>query len=121
MWLLYMDQLRILRDEYQLQVRCACFSTCVVAPAKCAHTLMRWPALLMDWLWQLFVHPIVPVLNETRTIVRQFNKEMARQVRAEPGVEYLDFFEAMLTSRGKVCAIFVRVCAWVDCGCECAL
>ena len=118
---IYMDQLRILRDEYQLQVRCACFSTCVVAPAKCAHTLMRWPALLMDWLWQLFVHPIVPVLNETRTIVRQFNKEMARQVRAEPGVEYLDFFEAMLTSRGKVCAIFVRVCAWVDCGCECAL
>ena len=65
---IYMDQLRILRDEYQLQVRCACFSTCVVAPAKCAHTLMRWPALLMDWLWQLFVHPIVPILNETRTI-----------------------------------------------------
>ena len=68
MWLLYMDQLRILRDEYQLQVRCACFSICTIAPAKSAHTLMRWPALLMDWLWQLFVHPIVPILNETRTI-----------------------------------------------------
>ena len=65
---IYMDQLRILRDEYQLQVRCACFPPCAITPAKCAHALMRWPALLMDWLWQLFVHPIVPILNETRTI-----------------------------------------------------
>ena len=33
-----------------------------------------------------------------------------RQVRAERGVEYLDFFEAILTAGGKACAI---LCACV--------
>jgi tetratricopeptide (TPR) repeat protein len=48
-----------------------------------------------------FVHPIVPVLDITRPVVKQFNAILVEKVKksaqAGSGIQYLDFFEDLLT------------------------
>eukprot|EP00195_Chlamydomonas_chlamydogama_P001411 CAMPEP_0202918646 /NCGR_PEP_ID=MMETSP1392-20130828/73955_1 /ASSEMBLY_ACC=CAM_ASM_000868 /TAXON_ID=225041 /ORGANISM="Chlamydomonas chlamydogama, Strain SAG 11-48b" /LENGTH=94 /DNA_ID=CAMNT_0049611769 /DNA_START=44 /DNA_END=328 /DNA_ORIENTATION=+ len=53
--------------------------------------------------FELFVHPIAPVLNETRHVVRQFSSLLKSKVQAASSspplrgrLHYLDFFERLL-------------------------
>lgn len=39
----------------------------------------------VDVRQRVYVHPIMPILNETRGIVMQYNAEYERRVRALPG------------------------------------
>jgi hypothetical protein len=43
-----------------------------------------------------WVHPVVPVLNETRTIVCKYNLLLKKAVDRSPDMEWLDCFEEML-------------------------
>ena len=46
---------------------------------------------------KIFVHPVPPVLNETRHIVTIFNRQLVKAVSAEPSLRMLDFFDELLT------------------------
>ena len=49
----------------------------------------------------MFVHPVVPVLNETRAIVKAFNARLQAAVAAAqadtPGLKWLDMFDFLLS------------------------
>jgi tetratricopeptide (TPR) repeat protein len=47
------------------------------------------------------VHPVPPVLNETRPVVKEFNAALAARVRREPTLRWLDFFDKLLTDDGE--------------------
>ena len=51
----------------------------------------------------LLVHPVPPVLNETRHIVKQFNAALQAALAklAHARIRYLDFFEQMLSADGE--------------------
>ncbi|PRP87532.1 hypothetical protein PROFUN_00743 [Planoprotostelium fungivorum] len=49
---------------------------------------------------KVYVHPIAPVLNETRETVKAFNERLKGKVQKSQ-LKYLDFFEEMLTEDGK--------------------
>mmetsp|Transcript_7263 Transcript_7263/g.25968 ORF Transcript_7263/g.25968 Transcript_7263/m.25968 type:complete len:118 (-) Transcript_7263:124-477(-) len=42
------------------------------------------------------VHPIVPVLKETRAVVRKYNARLRQRVLQEPELRWLDFFDGLL-------------------------
>ena len=46
------------------------------------------------------MHPVPPVLPETRAVVKQYNEALRARVAAEPALEWLDFFGAMLSPAG---------------------
>ena len=49
----------------------------------------------------LYVHPVPPVLNETRALVKQFNGQLKKAVRSAAGpLQWLDFFSGLLTEGG---------------------
>jgi len=48
----------------------------------------------------VYVHPIVPVLNETRAMVKIYNRIFHRKVQKVPNLKWLDFFGQMLTPAG---------------------
>jgi len=50
--------------------------------------------------FRLLVHPVPPVLNETRHIVTQFNAQLKAAVEAEPATFWLDFFPSLLQGDG---------------------
>jgi len=51
--------------------------------------------------FDIYIHPIVPVLNETRHIVKQFNQLLKPKIEEnEPTFYWLDFFEGLLSSEG---------------------
>ena len=47
------------------------------------------------------VHPVPPVLNETRPVVKEFNAALAARVRRESTLRWLDFFDKLLTDDGE--------------------
>ena len=49
----------------------------------------------------ILVHPVPPVLNETRHIVSLFNRCLRDAVKAEKSLHMLDFFEQLLTPDGS--------------------
>eukprot|EP01133_Synstelium_polycarpum_P007419 gene7419-8679_t len=56
--------------------------------------------LIAKYQYKAYVHPVVPVLNETRFLVKQFNKILKQKVDATPELLYLDFFEKLLDTDG---------------------
>ena len=46
------------------------------------------------------VHPVPPVLNETRHIVNKFNAQLVAAVKKEKALRMLDFFDNLLTPDG---------------------
>jgi len=55
--------------------------------------------------FNILVHPVPPVLPETRAVVKQFNAALRRAVeRASPVLAWLDFFEQLLTPAGDALA-----------------
>ena len=53
---------------------------------------------------KVLVHPVPPVLNETRHIVTLFNKHLREAVKKAPSLHMLDFFDALLTPDGSALA-----------------
>mmetsp|Transcript_86982 Transcript_86982/g.130416 ORF Transcript_86982/g.130416 Transcript_86982/m.130416 type:complete len:837 (-) Transcript_86982:22-2532(-) len=49
---------------------------------------------------QIFVHPVIPVLDETRNMVKQFNEVLERRVNQTNDFHWLDFFNSLLTEDG---------------------
>ena len=47
--------------------------------------------------FKILVHPVPPVLNETRYIVTLFNKHLSEAVKKESSLHMLDFFDELLT------------------------
>jgi len=45
----------------------------------------------------ILVHPVVPVLNETRAMVKQFNTALKERVTSSPELQWLEFYENLLT------------------------
>ena len=66
-----------------------------------AHTIKIYISVLKDLVktrrLKIFVHPVPPVLNETRHIVTIFNRQLVKAVAAEPSLTMLDFFDELLT------------------------
>mmetsp|Transcript_187 Transcript_187/g.368 ORF Transcript_187/g.368 Transcript_187/m.368 type:complete len:770 (+) Transcript_187:70-2379(+) len=50
--------------------------------------------------YTIYVHPISPVLDVTRHIVKLYNKVLKEQVLLTPKLHWLDFFDALLTADG---------------------
>ena len=50
---------------------------------------------------QVLVHPVPPVLNETRHIVKLFNAQLRAKVQKEPTLTWLDFFDGLLSADGE--------------------
>jgi len=50
--------------------------------------------------FKVLVHPVPPVLNETRHIVKPFNAQLVAAVKKEPSLHMLDFFSSLLTPDG---------------------
>jgi hypothetical protein len=46
------------------------------------------------------VQPVAPVLNETREMVKLFNRLLGAKVRAQPGLRFLDIMSGLLTADG---------------------
>jgi len=73
--------------------------------AGVAHTVSIYigvlKALAKARRFTILVHPIPPVLNETRHIVMLFNKHLVAAVNKEPALHMLDFVDRLLTPDGK--------------------
>ncbi|XP_065840747.1 uncharacterized protein [Oscarella lobularis] len=51
--------------------------------------------------FEVYVHPVPPVLNETRRIVLDFNKMLRERLARSKTLTYLDFGEELVTEDGK--------------------
>jgi len=54
--------------------------------------------LLGKYSFKAYIHPIIPVLNETRAIVKLFNKHLQTKISTVPNLHYLNFFEDLLVN-----------------------
>lgn len=69
------------------------------------HTLDIYMKVLKDLKrtkkYRIFVHPVVPVLNETRNMVKQFNIALEKRCNSSDDVTWLNFFDSLLTDDGN--------------------
>jgi hypothetical protein len=76
--------------------------------AGIAHTISIYVSVLRslqrERRFRLMVHPIPPVLNETRHIVTMFNVQLRAAVAKEPSLYMLDFFGDLVTADGSALA-----------------
>ncbi|CAK4369876.1 unnamed protein product [Aphanomyces euteiches] len=92
-----------------------CREGILVAVEKCRYEsidegMIRTISIFMDVLCDLvrtrgfraYIHPIVPVLNETRHLVQLYNSHFKRLVDASSFCKWLDFYDVFLTSDNKV-------------------
>jgi len=47
--------------------------------------------------FKIYIHPVLPVLNETRDVVKLFNKLLEKRVKSNHNLAWLDFFDKLLT------------------------
>ena len=52
--------------------------------------------------FKVYIHPILPVLNETRGMVKLFNTIYKSKIDKMAGVKWLDFFDDLLTPDGSM-------------------
>ncbi|CAM9698760.1 unnamed protein product [Ectocarpus sp. 13 AM-2016] len=50
---------------------------------------------------RIFVHPVIPVLDETRGMVKTYNRVFRRMVDKSKHLHWLDFFEQLLDDTGS--------------------
>ena len=76
--------------------------------AGIAHTISIYMSVLRslqrERRFRLMVHPIPPVLNETRHIVTMFNVQLRAAVAKEPSLYMLDFFGDLVSADGSALA-----------------
>ena len=81
--------------------------------AGVAHTVKIYigvlKALAASRKLTVLVHPVPPVLNETRHIVKLFNAHLRDAVNREKSLHMLDFFDQLLTSDGAALADGLRL------------
>lgn len=57
---------------------------------------------MTHWLWsgveQIYIHPIVPVLDPTRHLVIAYNAIFKEACAKVPGLVWLDFFNSLLNT-----------------------
>lgn len=51
--------------------------------------------------FQVFIHPVIPVLDETRSMVTAYNRVFRRVVNKSKVLRWLDFFDDLLDETGK--------------------
>ena len=51
--------------------------------------------------WNIYIHPVLPVLDLTRPIVMQFNKILALKLLKEEKLHWLAFVQELLTGDGS--------------------
>jgi hypothetical protein len=60
--------------------------------------------LVSQFQFKVYIHPIIPVLNETRSIVTVYNALYHHRITSPDmralGIEWLDFFDDLLTPQG---------------------
>jgi hypothetical protein len=56
--------------------------------------------LQQEYEWTIYVHPVAPVLNETRSTVKLFNAILREKVKCSPTLRLLDFFQHLLGPDG---------------------
>jgi len=59
--------------------------------------------------FEVLVHPVPPVLNETRAVVSQFNAALEAAVRKAPALTWLDFVGKMLSEDGNSPSISLTI------------
>ena len=73
--------------------------------AGVAHTVQIYVRVLKELQrtrkFKVLVHPVPPVLNETRHIVTLFNRQLVEAVKAEPLLHMLDFFDELVAPGGN--------------------
>ena len=52
--------------------------------------------------FQIFVHPVPPVMDITRPTCLEWNKRMEAKLGAVPSIAWLDFAEQLMTADGKL-------------------
>ncbi|KAM9961394.1 hypothetical protein ACTFIR_004239 [Dictyostelium discoideum] len=57
--------------------------------------------LVDKYKYKIFIHPVVPVLNETRHIVKEFNKIFEKKIKACKEFVWLDFFPTLLNPQDE--------------------
>lgn len=50
--------------------------------------------------WDIHVHPVMPVLDPTRSVVMQFNKQLEARLRKHKSLHWLSFVDELLTDGG---------------------
>ena len=68
----------------------------------------RLRELVADFDYTILIHPVPPVMDVTRSIVTTFNKLLKRRIldMAHPKIRFLDFFDGLLGSDGKISSEF---------------
>jgi len=57
--------------------------------------------LISDRQFKIYIHPVVPVLNETRYIVKMFNEILKQNVEKHTKLHWLNFFDELLSNNGS--------------------
>ncbi|KDO32857.1 hypothetical protein SPRG_02550 [Saprolegnia parasitica CBS 223.65] len=70
--------------------------------ATMSHFLRVLEALVCTHGFDAYIHPIVPVLDETRHLVRRYNALLRTRVEAASFCKWLDCFEDLLGDNGKL-------------------
>ena len=52
--------------------------------------------------FQIFVHPVPPVMDITRRTCLEWNKRMELKLKAVPSIEWLNFAAELMTADGKL-------------------
>jgi hypothetical protein len=58
-------------------------------------------AVVERYKFQVYIHPIVPVLTSTRPMVKAYNATLRAMVDAEAALTWLDFFPQLLSPDGR--------------------
>ena len=64
----------------------------------------RLTSLASSRSFRVLVHPVPPVLDATRHIVKLFNTSLRKAVQAKPSLHWLDFFGGLLSPDGEALA-----------------
>ena len=81
----------------------ACLSVCHATVAQKIY-MTKMKELLKKRKFKIFVHPVPPAMDITRSIVTAWNTQMEARLtgaHAVAGIEWLDFWPQLLTEEGE--------------------
>ena len=58
--------------------------------------LRKLESLIRERDLDAYIHPVIPVLNETRAMVLRFNKVLRQRVKARTDMKWLEFVDNLL-------------------------
>jgi len=54
--------------------------------------------IIDKYSFKIYIHPVIPVLNETRNVVKLFNKQLQTKISLMPKFQWLNFFDDLLVN-----------------------